>query len=249
MHLSRHLNDAPVVNIDESTWPVNVICSDYFDDTLNSINVNLNYSNNAIQTISQIHLRNAPGHILLFLSTYADIEIVCKKILDQRIVSYNDYDINALRLTPYPIYGGFQGIPLSTPEEFVGKDSSRIRLVFATTNAAYMPYMRQFEKNHYFPYVVDSGFVQQRKYNLKIDGNASNSLITLPVSSTIAKERTNQAKSGGICYRLYGGPGDTMCGSEGPDLPRVPREFIDHNECKKNDELNQQRIGKVLDFI
>lgn len=212
-HISRYFKNAPILNMVESMYSVKVIwCVIY--DAFKSIFVN--YVSNAVNAILYIHFNEKTGNILIFLSSNTDIELICKKIHEQRLMSINSDYGDILQLHRYPIYGKHQNIRI-LPSIAALDDKDGHRKVFITTDTACMPYMNRYEKYNGFPYVVDSGYMKRRSLN---------SVITLRVSHEMAKQRSNQAKIGGICYRLYGEK---------------------YDECKENELYEQQQtVGKDL---
>ncbi|KAK0174577.1 hypothetical protein PV327_010335 [Microctonus hyperodae] len=178
---SQYFFAAPIFTIPGRTFEVEVMYtrepeSDYLDA--------------ALITVMQIHLREPPGDILLFLTGQEEIDTACE-ILYERMKSLGP-DVPELIILPV-----YSALPSEMQTRIFEPAPSGSRKVVIATNIAETSLTIDG-----IYYVVDPGFVKQNVYNSK---TGMDSLIVTPISQAAAKQRAGRAgRTGpGKCYRLY----------------------------------------------
>ncbi|SPJ70589.1 related to ATP dependent RNA helicase [Fusarium torulosum] len=179
---SSYFNDAPIFAIPgRPTFPVEILYSkepeaDYLDA--------------ALITVMQIHLTEASGDILVFLTGQGEIDTSCK-VLHERMKALGP---KVPELIILPIYSA---LPSETQSRIFEPTPAGSRKVILATNIA----GTSITSDGIF-YVVDPGFVKQKAYDPKL---GMDSLIVTPVSQAQANQRTDRAgRTGpGKCFRLY----------------------------------------------
>ncbi|KAH8299864.1 hypothetical protein KR044_007108 [Drosophila immigrans] len=178
---SQYFFEAPIFTIPGRTFPVEVLYTkepetDYLDASL--------------ITVMQIHLREPPGDILLFLTGQEEIDTACE-ILYERMKSLGP-DVPELIILPV-----YSALPSEMQTRIFEPAPAGSRKVVIATNIA----ETSLTIDGIF-YVVDPGFVKQKVYNSK---TGMDSLVVTPISQAAAKQRAGRAgRTGpGKCYRLY----------------------------------------------
>ncbi|XP_066146308.1 ATP-dependent RNA helicase DHX8 isoform X1 [Euwallacea fornicatus] len=178
---SQYFFEAPIFTIPGRTFPVAVLYTkepetDYLDASL--------------ITVMQIHLREPPGDILLFLTGQEEIDTACE-ILYERMKSLGP---EVPELIILPVYSA---LPSEMQTRIFEPAPPGSRKVVIATNIA----ETSLTIDGIF-YVVDPGFVKQKVYNSK---TGMDSLVVTPISQAQAKQRAGRAgRTGpGKCYRLY----------------------------------------------
>ncbi|CAH0746915.1 unnamed protein product [Bemisia tabaci] len=178
---SSYFFEAPIFTIPGRTFPVEVLYTkepetDYLDASL--------------ITVMQIHLREPPGDILLFLTGQEEIDSACE-ILYERMKSLGP-DVPELIILPV-----YSALPSEMQTRIFEAAPPGSRKVVIATNIA----ETSLTIDGIF-YVVDPGFVKQKVYNSK---TGMDSLVVTPISQAQAKQRAGRAgRTGpGKCYRLY----------------------------------------------
>ncbi|KAL3268525.1 hypothetical protein HHI36_007634 [Cryptolaemus montrouzieri] len=178
---SQYFFEAPIFTIPGRTFPVEVLYTnepetDYLDASL--------------ITVMQIHLREPPGDILLFLTGQEEIDATCE-ILYERMKSLGP-DVPDLIILPV-----YSALPSEMQTRIFDPAPPGSRKVVIATNIA----ETSLTIDGIF-YVVDPGFVKQIVYNSK---TGMDSLVVTPISQAQAKQRAGRAgRTGpGKCYRLY----------------------------------------------
>ncbi|CAH1404182.1 unnamed protein product [Nezara viridula] len=178
---SQYFFEAPIFTIPGRTFPVEVLYTkepetDYLDASL--------------ITVMQIHLREPPGDILLFLTGQEEIDTACE-ILYERMKSLGP-DVPELIILPV-----YSALPSEMQTRIFEAAPPGSRKVVIATNIA-----ETSLTIHGIFYVVDPGFVKQKVYNSK---TGMDSLVVTPISQAQAKQRAGRAgRTGpGKCYRLY----------------------------------------------
>lgn len=178
---SQYFFEAPIFTIPGRTFEVNVMYTkepetDYLDA--------------ALITVMQIHLREPPGDILLFLTGQEEIDTACE-ILYERMKSLGP-DVPELIILPV-----YSALPSEMQTRIFEPAPPGSRKVVIATNIAETSLTIDG-----IYYVVDPGFVKQKVYNSK---TGMDSLIVTPISQAAAKQRAGRAgRTGpGKCYRLY----------------------------------------------
>ncbi|XP_012269428.2 ATP-dependent RNA helicase DHX8 [Athalia rosae] len=178
---SQYFFEAPIFTIPGRTFPVEVMYTkepetDYLDA--------------ALITVMQIHLREPPGDVLLFLTGQEEIDTACE-ILYERMKSLGP-DVPELIILPV-----YSALPSEMQTRIFEPAPPGSRKVVIATNIAETSLTIDG-----IYYVVDPGFVKQKVYNSK---TGMDSLIVTPISQAAAKQRAGRAgRTGpGKCYRLY----------------------------------------------
>ncbi|CAG5108334.1 Similar to pea: ATP-dependent RNA helicase DHX8 (Drosophila melanogaster) [Cotesia congregata] len=178
---SQYFKEAPIFTIPGRTFEVEIMYTkepetDYLDA--------------ALITVMQIHLREPPGDILLFLTGQEEIDTACE-ILYERMKSLGP-DVPELIILPI-----YSALPSEMQTRIFEPAPPGSRKVVIATNIAETSLTIDG-----IYYVVDPGFVKQKVYNSK---TGMDSLIVTPISQAAAKQRAGRAgRTGpGKCYRLY----------------------------------------------
>uniref|UniRef100_A0A1B0CYN0 RNA helicase n=1 Tax=Phlebotomus papatasi TaxID=29031 RepID=A0A1B0CYN0_PHLPP len=178
---SQYFFEAPIFTIPGRTFSVEVLYTkepetDYLDASL--------------ITVMQIHLREPPGDILLFLTGQEEIDTACE-ILYERMKSLGP-DVPELIILPV-----YSALPSEMQTRIFEPAPAGSRKVVIATNIAETSLTIDG-----IYYVVDPGFVKQKVYNSK---TGMDSLVVMPISQAAAKQRAGRAgRTGpGKCYRLY----------------------------------------------
>lgn len=178
---SQYFFEAPIFTIPGRTFPVEVLYTkepetDYLDASL--------------ITVMQIHLREPPGDVLIFLTGQEEIDTACE-ILYERMKSLGP-DVPELIILPV-----YSALPSEMQTRIFDPAPAGSRKVVIATNIAETSLTIDG-----IYYVVDPGFVKQKVYNSK---TGMDSLVVTPISQAAAKQRAGRAgRTGpGKTYRLY----------------------------------------------
>lgn len=178
---SQYFYEAPIFTIPGRTFPVEILYTkepetDYLDASL--------------ITVMQIHLREPPGDVLLFLTGQEEIDTACE-ILYERMKSLGP-DVPELIILPV-----YSALPSEMQTRIFDPAPPGSRKVVIATNIAETSLTIDG-----IYYVVDPGFVKQKVYNSK---TGMDSLVVTPISQAAAKQRAGRAgRTGpGKAYRLY----------------------------------------------
>ena len=181
---SRYFDECPVFHIKGRTFPVKIFYSkqpetDYIEAT--------------IETVVDIHVNNAPGDILVFLTGREEIEACCETIV-QKMTALYKADSSIPELIVLPIYSA---MPSEMQSRIFEATPRGKRKVVVATNIA----ETSITIDGVY-YVIDPGFVKVNAYDAKL---GMDSLIVQPISRAQASQRAGRAgRTGpGICYRLY----------------------------------------------
>lgn len=155
---SQYFFEAPIFTIPGRTFPVEVLYTkepetDYLDASL--------------ITVMQIHLREPPGDILLFLTGQEEIDTACE-ILYERMKSLGP-DVPELIILPV-----YSALPSEMQTRIFEPAPPGSRKVVIATNIAETSLTIDG-----IYYVVDPGFVKQKVYNSK---TGMDSLVVTPIS-------------------------------------------------------------------
>ncbi|KAF4434329.1 ATP-dependent RNA helicase DHX8 [Fusarium austroafricanum] len=178
---SSYFNDAPIFTIPGRTFPVEILYSKELES---------DYLDAALVTVMQIHLTEASGDILLFLTGQDEIDTSCE-VLYERMKALGP---NVPELIILPIYSA---LPSETQSRIFEPTPPGSRKVILATNIAETSITIDG-----IYYVVDPGFVKQKAYDPKL---GMDSLIVTPISQAQANQRAGRAgRTGpGKCFRLY----------------------------------------------
>eukprot|EP01126_Amoeba_proteus_P002125 TRINITY_DN10666_c0_g1_i1.p1 TRINITY_DN10666_c0_g1~~TRINITY_DN10666_c0_g1_i1.p1 ORF type:complete len:726 (+),score=190.78 TRINITY_DN10666_c0_g1_i1:1-2178(+) len=178
---SKYFFQSDIFIIPGRTHPVKILYSKTPEE---------DYLDSAINTVMQIHLNEAEGDILLFLTGQEEIDTACQ-ILYERMKALGS---KVPELAILPIYSA---LPSDIQSKIFEPAPPGGRKVVIATNIAETSVTIDG-----IYYVVDPGFVKQKVYNPKTGMDA---LVVVPISKANAKQRAGRAgRTGpGKCYRLY----------------------------------------------
>lgn len=185
-----YFNNAPLLAVPGRTHPVEIFYTPEPER---------DYLEAAIRTVTQIHLSEPEGDILLFLTGEEEIEDACRKINLDVDEGARANDAGPLKV--YPLYGTLP--PAQQQKIFEPAPKSRIpggrpgRKVVVATNIAETSLTIDG-----IVYVIDPGFSKQKVYNPRI---RVESLLISPISKASAQQRAGRAgrTRPGKCFRLY----------------------------------------------
>ncbi|RUS22224.1 hypothetical protein BC937DRAFT_89952 [Endogone sp. FLAS-F59071] len=173
---------ATILSLEGRSFPVDVM---YTEEPVND------YVEGAVQTVFDIHTKESPGDILVFMPGRDQIETVVSEITERATTLPPQ---KYFSLLPLPIYAG-----LPTPQQLLvfQPPPSQTRKVIVATNIAEASITIDG-----IVYVVDNGFVKLRAYNPRTGLEA---LTTVPVSRAAAQQRAGRAgrTRPGKAFRLY----------------------------------------------
>ncbi|KAJ8660370.1 ATP-dependent helicase HrpA [Lichtheimia ornata] len=186
----KYFNDAPLLSVPGRTYPVEIFYTPQPEP---------DYLEAAIRTVVQIHLTEAAGDILLFLTGEEEIEQACREIKfeinnEMRRVECGPIKVLPLysTLSPSAQQRIFDDAP--PPRRENGPPG---RKVVVATNIAETSLTIDG-----IVYVIDPGFAKQKVYNPRI---RVESLLVSPVSKASAQQRAGRAgrTRPGKAFRLY----------------------------------------------
>ncbi|EON61038.1 ATP dependent RNA helicase [Coniosporium apollinis CBS 100218] len=166
------------------------------------------YLERAVQTVFDIHTKEAEGDILVFLTGREEIDSALEMIADRS----NSLPSNTPSLLTLPLYAG-----LSTDQQmYVFEPAPEdTRKVIVATNIAEASVTIDG-----IVYVIDCGYVKLRAYN---PTTGIETLTATPVSKASATQRAGRAgrTMPGKCYRLYTEEAfETLAGATVPEIQR-----------------------------
>ncbi|KAM9911400.1 hypothetical protein OXX69_003560 [Metschnikowia pulcherrima] len=178
---SRYFNNCPVLTIPGRTYPVEVLFSREPEQ---------DYLAAALDCVMQIHVGEAEGDILVFLTGQEEIE-TSVEILNARVRTLGAA-VSELIVVPV-----FAAMPSEMQSRIFEPAPEGARKVVLATNIAETSITIDGIK-----YVVDPGFVKVNAYDPKL---GMDSLIVSPISRAQANQRSGRAgRTGpGKCFRLY----------------------------------------------
>lgn len=174
-------NDCPVINIPRRTFPV---------ETLFSREPEPDYLAAALDCVMQIHIAEAEGDILVFLTGQEEIDTSCE-VLYSRIKTLGSAVPELIILPVYSALSSDMQLKIFEPAP------PGARKVVLATNIAETSITIDGIR-----YVVDPGYVKVNAYDPKL---GMDSLVVSPISQAQANQRAGRAgRTGpGKCYRLY----------------------------------------------
>ena len=175
---SRFFNAAPVFEIPGRTFAVQKTFSEKAVE---------DYVDGAVKKVIEIHIKEPPGDILVFMTGQEDIEMTCL-ILAERISKMEN-------IPPMMILPIYSQLPSDAQAKIFEKSDRRKCIV--ATNIAETSLTLDGVK-----YVVDTGFCKLKVYNPRIGMDA---LQITPISQANAEQRAGRAgRTGpGKAFRLY----------------------------------------------
>jgi len=184
-----YFNDAPLLKVPGRTFPVEVFYT---------AEPERDYLEAAVRAVMQIHLCEAEGDILLFLTGEDEIEKCCKRI-EGELALLSEDDCGPLLVLP--LYSSLPPAqqrrifsPAPPPRKPGGKAG---RKIIVSTNIAETSLTIDG-----IVYVVDPGFSKQKVFNPRV---RVESLLVSPISRASAQQRAGRAgrTRPGKCFRLY----------------------------------------------
>ncbi|GBB97167.1 hypothetical protein RclHR1_02930016 [Rhizophagus clarus] len=187
------------------------------------------YVETAIQTAFDIHVKEPPGDILIFLTGRDEIDHAVGEIF-QRATTLPR---SAMKINPLPIYAG---LPSEQQLEIFEQTPQNTRKVVVATNIAEASITIEG-----IVYVIDCGFVKLRAYNPK---TGMESLTVVPISKSSAQQRAGRAGRimPGKAYRLY--TEDSFYRLRDASIPEIQR----NNLAQVVLQLKALGIDNVLRF-
>ncbi|XP_020106356.1 probable pre-mRNA-splicing factor ATP-dependent RNA helicase DEAH4 [Ananas comosus] len=180
--VSKFFSGCPILNIPGTLFPV---------EKFYSTERPTNYIESALKTALDIHLKEPPGDILIFMTGKDDIDKMVSK-LEERIQNLEEGScLDALVL---PLHGS---LPPEMQVRVFAQAPSNCRRFIVATNIAETSLTVDG-----VVYVIDSGYVKQRQYN---PSSGMYSLDIVQISRVQADQRAGRAgrTCPGKCYRLY----------------------------------------------
>ncbi|KAL2632504.1 hypothetical protein R1flu_003983 [Riccia fluitans] len=151
----------------------------------------VSYLEASVQTALDIHVREPPGDILLFMTGQDEIEKTLLKLEEE---VRNLEEGSCMDVVILPLYGS---LPPEMQARVFGKPPDDCRRIIVATNIAETSLTVDG-----VVYVIDPGLVKQRQYN---PASGVDSLAVVPISRVQAIQRAGRAgrTRPGRCYRLY----------------------------------------------
>ncbi|KAK2947163.1 putative ATP-dependent RNA helicase dhx8 [Blattamonas nauphoetae] len=178
---SKYFNECPILRIPGKSYPVEKM---YANEPMED------YLAAALDTAMEIHIREEPGDILIFLTGQEEIDMGCE-ILYDRMKRLGDETPELIIL---PIYSA---LPSEIQTKVFEPAPPGCRKCIIATNIAEASLTIDGIK-----FVIDPGFVKQNAFNPRL---GMDSLQVVPISRASATQRAGRAgrTAPGKCYRLY----------------------------------------------
>ncbi|KAH1183446.1 hypothetical protein KIL84_004938 [Mauremys mutica] len=178
---STFFDDAPIFRIPGRRFPVDIFYTKAPE---------ADYLEACVVSVLQIHVTQAPGDILVFLTGQEEIEACCE-MLQERCRRLGSKIPELLVL---PIYAN---LPSDMQAKIFEPTPPGARKVVVATNIAETSLTIDG-----IIYVIDPGFCKQKSYNAR---TGMESLIVTPCSRASANQRAGRAGrvAAGKCFRLY----------------------------------------------
>ncbi|XP_046718385.1 LOW QUALITY PROTEIN: pre-mRNA-splicing factor ATP-dependent RNA helicase DHX16-like [Silurus meridionalis] len=178
---SCFFDNAPVFRIPGRRFPVNI----YYTKAPEA-----DYLEACVVSVLQIHVTQAPGDVLVFLTGQEEIEACCD-LLQERCRRFGS---KISELIVLPIYAN---LPSDMQAKIFNPTPPGARKVVVATNIAETSLTIDG-----IIYVIDPGFCKQKSYNAR---TGMESLIVTPCSRASANQRAGRAGrvAAGKCFRLY----------------------------------------------
>ncbi|XP_078150328.1 RNA helicase family protein isoform X1 [Carex rostrata] len=180
--VSRFFSGCPVLNVPGTLFPV---------EKLYSRERPTNFLESSLKTALDIHLKEPPGDVLIFMTGKDDIDKMVSK-LEEKIQNLEEGScLDALVL---PLHGS---LPPEMQVRVFSQAPPNCRRFIVATNIAETSLTVDG-----VVYVIDSGYVKQRQYN---PSTGMYSLDVVQISRVQAEQRAGRAgrTRPGKCYRLY----------------------------------------------
>lgn len=184
----NYFNNAPLLQVSGRTFPVEIFYTPEPES---------DYLEAAIRTALHIHLEEAPGDILLFLTGEEEIEDACTRLRKES----QKFGNRIPELMVVPLYSSLtpslqQRIFDEAPKPRKKGDKPGRKIVVSTNIAETSLTIDGIV------YVIDPGFSKQKVFNPRI---RVESLLVSPISRASAQQRSGRAgrTRAGKCFRLY----------------------------------------------
>ncbi|KAI7886457.1 P-loop containing nucleoside triphosphate hydrolase protein [Lichtheimia hyalospora FSU 10163] len=198
----RSKDTATILSLEGRMYPVDIL---YADQPVSD------YVESTIQTVFDIHTKEPPGDILVFLTGRDEIDTVVAELYDRS----RTLPDRSMALMPLPLYAG-----LTADEQLrIFQPTPRhSRKVIVSTNIAEASVTLEG-----IVYVIDCGFVKVRAYNPKTGMEA---LVVTPTSKASALQRAGRAGRvrPGKAFRLY--TEDTYKTLRNTSIPEIQRSNL-----------------------
>ncbi|KAL1497005.1 hypothetical protein ABEB36_008037 [Hypothenemus hampei] len=178
---SEFFDDAPIFRIPGRRFPVDI----YYTKAPEA-----DYVDACVISILQIHVSQALGDILVFLTGQEEIE-TCQELLQDRLRRLGS---KVRELIVLPVYAN---LPSDMQAKIFDPTPPGARKVVLATNIAETSLTIDN-----IIYVIDPGFAKQNHFNSK---TGMESLMVVPISKASANQRAGRAGrvAAGKCFRLY----------------------------------------------
>lgn len=178
---SHYFNDCPVLHVPGRTYPVEVMFSREPEP---------DYLAAALDCVMQIHVAEAPGDVLVFLTGQEEIDTCC----DALAARAKTLGRAAPELVILPVYAA---LPPDMQARIFEPAPEGARKVVLATNIAETSITIDGIR-----YVVDPGFVKLNAYDPRLGMDL---LVVSPISQAQANQRSGRAgrTAPGKCFRLY----------------------------------------------
>ncbi|KAF7727863.1 ATP-dependent RNA helicase dhx8 [Apophysomyces ossiformis] len=213
---SDFFDECPIFEIPGRTYPVEVI---YHKNAQRLSSLKSTFVDHSVDVAWEIHTREAPGDVLVFLTGQNDIERACRAFEERaasvdykRQVRFYEDGEGVTDVAVYPLYASLETYDQKAVFELPRKGVRKV--VFATNVAqtsVTIPGIR---------YVVDCGFVKEKSYDANTGMDA---LLVTEISQAAATQRAGRAgrTAPGKAYRLYKAESfDRMAANTVPEIQR-----------------------------
>ena len=172
----------PILKVSGRAFPVDVI----WQDSASEENEFEKYEEAAVDKVVEIHRKEPPGDVLVFLTSASEIQKCCEA-LQRRLKDRADFAC-------LPLHGQLQAE--EQQKVFQPLERGKRKIVFATNCAETSITIDGIR------YVVDTGVAKEMRYNAK---KSVNTLSVTAISRSSAEQRKGRAgrTAAGTCYRLY----------------------------------------------
>ncbi|VAH94346.1 unnamed protein product [Triticum turgidum subsp. durum] len=191
LKVSNFFSGCPVLNIPGTIFPV---------EKFYSTDRPTNYIESSLRTAIDIHVKEAPGDVLIFMTGKDDIDKMVSK-LEERIQNLEEGSCMDALVLPLHATNHFKKVPTPNYKNFMVRVFSpappNCRRFIVATNVAETSLTVDG-----VVFVVDCGYVKQRQYN---PSTGMYSLDVVEISRVQADQRAGRAgrTRPGKCYRLY----------------------------------------------
>jgi len=223
---SAYFDDCPVLRVPGRSFPVDI--KHY------KLPATKTWKEAAIDTCMRLHLKQAAGHILLFMTGQDEIDEAVEE-LHKRVQGLSAAEAKGVMdLMILPCYGA---LPQHQQQAIFDQAPDDCRKLIVATNIAETSLTIDGVR-----YVVDPGYVKQKQFNPE---SSMDALLVVPISRSAAKQRAGRAgrTAAGMCVRIYDEKHmeDNM-GEE--TIPEIQRTNLTHTVLS----LKGMGIEDVLEF-